>query len=81
MMLMRRSVATHRIRSAPAMPTQRFLPFALPATGEDEIAAVVDVLRSGRVTTGPMTRRFEAGYCAFPAAAVLDWIRRFCACV
>jgi dTDP-4-amino-4,6-dideoxygalactose transaminase len=36
-----------------------FLPFSLPAIGEEEIAEVVDSLRSGWITTGPKTRRFE----------------------
>jgi dTDP-4-amino-4,6-dideoxygalactose transaminase len=36
-----------------------FLPFALPTIGEEEIAEVVSVLRSGWVTTGPRTRAFE----------------------
>ncbi len=36
-----------------------FLPFCLPAIGEEEIAEVVDSLRSGWVTTGPKTKRFE----------------------
>lgn len=39
-----------------------FLPFALPEIGEDEIAEVVDSLRSGWVTTGPKTKRFEADF-------------------
>jgi len=39
-----------------------FLPFALPDIGEEEIAAVVDCLRSGWVTTGPTARRFEAAF-------------------
>jgi dTDP-4-amino-4,6-dideoxygalactose transaminase len=38
---------------------EAFLPFALPAIGEDEIAEVVDTLRSGWVTTGPKVKRFE----------------------
>jgi dTDP-4-amino-4,6-dideoxygalactose transaminase len=42
-----------------------FLPFALPDIGEDEIAEVVDTLRSGWVTTGPRARRFEADFAAF----------------
>ena len=42
-----------------------FLPFALPDIGEDEIAEVVDTLRSGWVTTGPKARRFEADFAAF----------------
>jgi len=42
-----------------------FLPFALPEIGDDEIAEVVDTLRSGWLTTGPKTRRFERDFSAF----------------
>jgi dTDP-4-amino-4,6-dideoxygalactose transaminase len=42
-----------------------FLPFALPEIGEEEIAEVVDTLRSGWVTTGPKARRFEQDFVAF----------------
>jgi dTDP-4-amino-4,6-dideoxygalactose transaminase len=42
-----------------------FLPFALPEIGEEEIAEVVDTLRSGWVTTGPKARRFEADFGTF----------------
>ena len=42
-----------------------FLPFALPEIGEDEIAEVVDTLKSGWVTTGPKAKRFEADFAAF----------------
>jgi dTDP-4-amino-4,6-dideoxygalactose transaminase len=42
-----------------------FLPFALPEIGEEEIAEVVDALRSGWVTTGPKTRQFEQDFVAF----------------
>ncbi len=45
--------------------TQEFLPFALPDIGEEEIAEVVDALRSGWVTTGPKTRQFEADFSAW----------------
>lgn len=37
----------------------KFLPFALPDIGEEEISAVVETLRSGWVTTGPKTKQFE----------------------
>jgi dTDP-4-amino-4,6-dideoxygalactose transaminase len=48
------------------MPTpQAFLPFALPEIGDDEIAEVVDTLKSGWVTTGPKTKRFEEDFTAF----------------
>ena len=53
---------------------QEFLPFALPEIGDDEIAEVVDTLKSGWVTTGPKTRRFEEDFTAFlgePALASL----------
>ena len=42
-----------------------FLPFALPDIGESEIAEVVDTLRSGWLTTGPKTKRFEAAFAAY----------------
>lgn len=42
-----------------------FLPFALPEIGEEEIAEVVDTLRSGWVTTGPKVRKFEEAFTAF----------------
>lgn len=38
---------------------REFLPYALPMIGDEEIAEVVDSLRSGWVTTGPKTLRFE----------------------
>ena len=46
-------------------PLQPFLPFALPDIGEEEIAEVVDTLRSGWVTTGPKARRFEEDFSAY----------------
>ncbi len=48
--------------------TLPFLPFALPEIGEEEIAEVVDTLRSGWVTTGPKARRFEQDFAAFLGA-------------
>jgi dTDP-4-amino-4,6-dideoxygalactose transaminase len=46
-------------------PAQPFMPFALPEIGEEEIAEVVDTLRSGWVTTGGKAKRFEADFVAF----------------
>ncbi len=46
-------------------PKPPFLPFALPDIGDEEIAEVVDTLRSGWVTTGPKAKRFEADFAAF----------------
>ncbi len=48
--------------ASPALP---FLPFALPDIGDEEIAEVVDTLKSGWVTTGPKAKRFEADFAAF----------------
>lgn len=42
-----------------------FLPFALPDIGEEEIEEVVDSLRSGWLTTGPKTKRFEEDFAIF----------------
>jgi dTDP-4-amino-4,6-dideoxygalactose transaminase len=42
-----------------------FLPFALPDIGEEEISEVLDSLRSGWLTTGPKTKRFEEDFAAF----------------
>ena len=41
-----------------------FLNFSRPAIGEDEIAAVELVLRSGWITTGPQNQRLEQDFCA-----------------
>jgi len=49
-----------------------FLPFALPEIGDDEIAEVVDTLKSGWVTTGPKTKRFEEDFSAFLGDASLQ---------
>jgi dTDP-4-amino-4,6-dideoxygalactose transaminase len=46
-----------------------FIPFALPDIGEGEIAEVVDALKSGWITTGPKTRRFEEDFTAFLGAS------------
>jgi dTDP-4-amino-4,6-dideoxygalactose transaminase len=54
--------------------SQPFLPFALPEIGEEEIAEVVDTLRSGWITTGPKAKRFEADFAAFLGDAKLHCI-------
>jgi dTDP-4-amino-4,6-dideoxygalactose transaminase len=47
-----------------------FLPFALPDIGEEEIAEVIDSLRSGWLTTGPKAKRFEQDFAAFIGGGV-----------
>jgi len=51
------------------------LPFSSPLIGEEEIAEVVDTLRSDWITTGPKTQRFEqefAAYVGAPAALAVN---------
>src|SRR5688572_25640415 len=48
---------------------EEFLPFSPPDISEAEIAEVVDTLRSGWITTGPKTRRFEQEFAAYVGSA------------
>ena len=51
-----------------------FLPFSKPAIGDSEIEAVVDVLRSGWITTGSKAVEFESafrGYCGAQGSVAL----------
>jgi dTDP-4-amino-4,6-dideoxygalactose transaminase len=51
-----------------------FLPFALPEIGDEEIAEVVDTLKSGWITTGPKAKRFEAAFTEFLGDPALESI-------
>ncbi|MDU3787439.1 MAG: aminotransferase class I/II-fold pyridoxal phosphate-dependent enzyme, partial [Serratia marcescens] len=42
----------------------QFLPFSRPAIGDEEIAAVEKVLRSGWITTGPQNQQLESDFCS-----------------
>lgn len=42
-----------------------YLPFARPELDEDTIAGVVEVLRSGWITSGPQVQKFEAALSAY----------------
>ena len=44
------------------------LPFSRPSIGEDEIREVVEVLRSGWITTGPRTVQFEKDFASYVGA-------------
>lgn len=46
-----------------------FLPYALPSIDEQEEQAVLEVLRSGWLTTGPKVKQFEAEFAAYTGAA------------
>jgi dTDP-4-amino-4,6-dideoxygalactose transaminase len=62
------STNTFRVRDT-------YLDFSPPAIGEEEIAAVVETLRSGWLTTGPKVRRFEeafAQYLGVPHAVAVN---------
>lgn len=47
---------------------ETFLAFSPPLIGEEEIAEVVDTLRSDWITTGPKVKRFEQEFAAFVGA-------------
>jgi perosamine synthetase len=53
------------VRDAAAPEVVRPVPFALPDITTAEIDAVVDVLRSGWLTTGPAVREFERAFAAY----------------
>jgi len=43
----------------------KFIPFAMPDIGEDEIKEVLDSLKSGWLTTGPKAKRFQEDFALF----------------
>jgi len=47
------------------MTAHPYIPFHLPAIGEEEITAVVNVLRSNWLTTGPVTHEFEKEFAQY----------------
>ncbi len=56
------------MRTALTATRTEFLPFARPLIGDDEIAAVVETMRSGWLTMGPRTREFEHAFAEFIGA-------------
>ena len=55
--------------------TESFISFHRPSIGEEEIAEVVETLRSGWLTTGPRAARFERDfreYCCAPHAIAVN---------
>jgi len=67
--------STSNIAASPFIKRREFLPFSPPCIGEEEIAEVVDSLRSQWITTGPKTKRFESEFREFigaPAALALN---------
>jgi len=56
-------MAERAMRTPPAT-AGRYVPFSPPHIGEEEIAEAIDTLRSGWITTGPKTARFEQEFAA-----------------
>jgi dTDP-4-amino-4,6-dideoxygalactose transaminase len=52
----------HEITTALGPDRPGEIPFARPDIDEDDISAVVNVIRSGWITTGPETREFERSF-------------------
>lgn len=50
------------------LPRESILPFSKPEIGDEEIDEVVRVLRSGWITTGPLTAQFEKDFAAATGA-------------
>jgi dTDP-4-amino-4,6-dideoxygalactose transaminase len=46
-----------------------FIPFHIPDIGEEEIASLVETLRSGWLTTGPKAKKFEEEFARYLGAA------------
>ncbi len=62
---MSQSTSVSHVSSVAPKTREQFLPFALPSIGEEEIAEVVDSLRSGWITTGPKVKQFETDFAAY----------------
>jgi dTDP-4-amino-4,6-dideoxygalactose transaminase len=59
----------------PGQERQSFLPFAFPDFDDTELEQIKDVMASGWITTGTVTRRFEkelAGYVVSPHAVAVN---------
>ena len=56
-----------QVKTPPAAPPAA-LPFYRPDIGEEEIAAVVETLRSGWLTVGPRTHEFEQAFARYIGA-------------
>lgn len=48
---------------------EKMLPFGAPYFGEQEIAEVVDTLKSGWISTGPKTKKFEQEFAEYVGAS------------
>ncbi len=53
------------LKEMPLKKNDDFLPFSLPLIEEDEIAEVVDAIKSNWITTGPKTKLFEKQFAEY----------------
>lgn len=61
-------VLTPNQESAARPARSTYLPLCVPSIGDAEIAAVVDALKSGWLSTGPKVKEFEAAVSAYTGA-------------
>src|ERR1035437_8448084 len=61
--------STYRSTVRTGGPQPAHIRFAVPDIGDEEIAEVVEVLRSGWITSGPRTTKFEQQFCEYAGAA------------
>jgi dTDP-4-amino-4,6-dideoxygalactose transaminase len=68
--MMNNSTLAHDVAAGPCshVPRRDFLPFCVPAIDEEEIAAVIDTLRSPWISTGPKTQRLQSEFAAYVGA-------------
>lgn len=59
---------TNRAGPSHVRDQKAFIPFSPPCLGEEELAEVIDTLRSDWITTGPKVKRFEAEFSRFAGA-------------
>lgn len=57
-------VAT-KLSTVRATKIEKYIPFSSPLISEDAIAEVADILRSGWLTTGPKTKKFEEEFAQY----------------
>src|SRR5207247_593289 len=60
--------ASRRMNPEPSPARPRLIPYGRQCIDEDDVAAVVEVLRSDWLTTGPAVDRFEQAVAAFTGA-------------
>ena len=64
-----RGASLRKMASSPTATRAKFLPYGRQTVDEDDIEAVVRVLRSDWLTTGPMVEEFEKAFAQFTGTA------------